>query len=534
MAAPMAEKLIRSLGGGRRKATVSASAEASDQASHLVATGENAPALTQDSCAASDPQFQKLVAVGDAARDAKKWAEAAIQYKAALALQPSAAGIWVQLGNMNKEAGASDAALASYQAAIKLAQELPGASPRRRVVLFSPVPPMKTGTANYFALILAELAATSIDRSQVRIAVDESYLPGPVAGLEIMGFPVVSYRQVPNVVLGNETRVYFLANNEFHAYCFASLSSSSRQEGGRIASVVHEPSCFMLMNYLSANRYHGFDDGQMIRAMHHQFGNKAEFILNARRSGDLPFDAEYLMSVQGETLARSDEIWTNSQFARRKLELESGTEASVTIRSSNHPVVPPAPPTELGAVEPKPEDVVRIGMFGWVAPSKRINPAILAFAWALQTRPAAERRRYELMVVGQLPPQQHYDPAGLVSARDIARQVKFTGFVGPERFDQLVETCDLILNLRFPSCGETSGTLERALSNGIPVVTTGYQAFAEMPASAQASPFWPREAAQLFGLFCRVMSGDLPRPVNAPRHADTSIAQLIYMNICAE
>lgn len=410
--------------------------------------------------------------------------------------------------------------------------EAPGR--QRRLILFSPVPPMKTGTADYFTMILAELAATGIDRSQVRIAVDESYLPGPVAGLEIMGFPVVSYRQVTNVVLANETRIYFLANNEFHTYCFASLSASSRLAGGRIISVIHEPSVFMLMNHVSANRHHSFDDGQMIRAMRHQFGDRAEYVLNARRSGYLPFEAEYLMSVQGVALERSDEIWTHSQFARRKLELESGSEGSATIRRSIHPVVPPAPPTALGAAEPKPDGVIRIGMFGWVAPSKRINPAILAFAWALQTRPAAERRRYELMVVGQLPERQHYDPAGLAQARDITQQVKFMGFVGPDRFDQLVETCDLILNLRFPSCGETSGTLERALSNGIPVVTTRYQAFAELPASAQVSPFWPREAAQLFGLFCRVMNGDLPRPVNAPRCADNSIAQLIYMNIRAE
>lgn len=119
MTAPMAEKLIRSLGGGRRKAT--GSIDASDQTSGLVATEGDAPAPTQDDSAASDPQFQKLVAAGDAARDAKQWAEAAIQYKAALALQPRVSAIWVQLGNMNKEAGNLDAALASYQAAIDLA-----------------------------------------------------------------------------------------------------------------------------------------------------------------------------------------------------------------------------------------------------------------------------------------------------------------------------------------------------------------------------------------------------------------------------
>lgn len=393
---------------------------------------------------------------------------------------------------------------------------------------------MKTGTADYIALVLAELAATGIDRSRVRIAIDERYLPGTVAGLEVMGFPVVSYRQVSNVVLRHETRVYFIANNEFHGYCLASLSSCSKQDGARVISVIHEPSCFMLMNHISANKLHGFDDGQMVAAMRDQFGDKAEYILQARRKGLLPFDAEFLMTVQGQTLARSDEIWTHSQFALRKLALEGESGKTPKIRASSHPIVPPVAHREHAVVASKPEGVVRIGMFGWVAPSKRVNPAILAFAWALQTQPAALRDRFELMVVGQLPPKENYDPAGLAEARGIADRVHFTGFVGPEQFDQLVETCDLILNLRFPSCGETSGTLERALSNGIPVITTGYQAFAELPASAQASPFWPREAAQLFGLFCRVMNGELPRAIAAPQHKRPSIAELIYTNLYAE
>lgn len=410
----------------------------------------------------------------------------------------------------------------------------PDAGSERHVVLFSPIPPMKTGTADYLALIMAELSATTIDRSRVTIAVDDRYLLHPLAGLEIMGFRVVSYRQIPNVVQPRETRIYFLANNEFHAYCLASLSASSKRDGGRIISVIHEPSCFMLMNHISANRLHGFDDGQMAAAMRHQFGDKADYILSARRKDLLPFDAEFLMSVQGLTLARSDEIWTHSQFARRKLELESAPNAAAPIRTSAHPAVPPVPHSVPRGAEPKADGVFRIGMFGWVGPSKRINPAILAFAWALQTQPAATRDRLELMVVGQLPPKDHYDPAGLAEARDIADRVRFTGFVGPEEFDQLVDTCDLILNLRFPSCGETSGTLERALANGIPVITTGYQAFAEMPASAQASPFWPREAAQLFGLFCRLFKGEVPPPIMAARQESQSIAELIFTDLCAE
>jgi glycosyltransferase involved in cell wall biosynthesis len=429
---------------------------------------------------------------------------------------------------MNRERELAD----SMAAANDLERPAPRA--KRRIILFSPIPPMKTGTADYLGLILAELAAAGVERDRLSIAIDESYLKQPLAGLEIFGFPVVSYRQVPNVVVGNETRIYFLANNEFHAYCQASLSVCTKHLGGRIISVIHEPSCFMLMHHISANRLYGFDLGQMVTAMRHQFGDKAQHLLEARRAGLLPFDAEFLISVQGLALSRSDEIWTHSRFARHKLALESKPGARPMIRVSRHPVVPPVHATAPCKVPPKPSGLYRIGMFGWVAPSKRIVPAIQAFAWALQTQPAARRDRFELMVVGQLPPKDHYDPVGVAEASGIADRVRFTGFVGPEEFDQLVGTCDLILNLRFPSCGETSGTLEHALSNGIPVITTGYQAFAELPASAQVSPFWPREAVQLFGLFQRVMRGERPRPVAAPQHKTDSIATLIYRNLFLE
>jgi len=393
---------------------------------------------------------------------------------------------------------------------------------------------MKTGTADYLGLILAELAAAGIDRDRLSVAIDESYLKQSLAGFEIFGFPVVSYRQIPNVVGSHETRIYFLANNEFHAYCQASLSVCTKHTGGRIISVIHEPSCFMLMNHISANRLYGFDDGQMVAAMRHQFGDKAQYMLEARRADLLPFDVEFLMSVQGLALSRSDEIWTHSRYARHKLALESMPGTRPMIRVSSHPLVPPLHDAAPCTIAPKPLGLYRIGMFGWVAPSKRIVPAIEAFALALQTQPATRRERFELMVVGQLPPKDHYDPVGAAEACGIADRVRFTGFVGSEEFDQLVGTCDLILNLRFPSCGETSGTLERALSNGIPVVTTGYQAFAELPASAQVSPFWPREAVQLFGLFQRVMRGERPRPIAAPQHKTDSIATLIYRNLCSE
>ena len=56
-----------------------------------------------------------IIKKADAARDAMQWSDAAILYQSAIDLQSDNPAIWVQLGNMNKEAGNHAAALEAYQ-----------------------------------------------------------------------------------------------------------------------------------------------------------------------------------------------------------------------------------------------------------------------------------------------------------------------------------------------------------------------------------------------------------------------------------
>ena len=405
----------------------------------------------------------------------------------------------------------------------------------RHVYLYSPIKPMRTGTADYFDLIITKLAACEIDRSCISIVVDDRFLDLLALTKEMLGFQIVSYHEVPNFVRANETRIFFLANNEFHTYCFESLSLSTKEDGGRIISVIHEPSCFMLMNNISSNKKNGFDDSQLFLTMKHQFGAKAESIVTNRRDGNLDFDVEYVISAQGIALEKSDEIWTHNFYSKLKLELEGNGSNYPNIVVSSHPAFVP------GAIKfPKSEIAVkrggayRIGMFGWVSQSKRVLSAIQAMALVLQTLPADSHLNFELIVVGKLPSKNVYDPVSYASSLGIGGQVRFFDYVSSGEFEDLMESCDLLLNLRFPSCGETSGTLERAVAGGIPVVTTAYQAFTELPSSGHVSPFWPREIVQLFLLFYRLFHNEAPS-LKAPKaeHA-VEIIDLIFDEIISE
>jgi hypothetical protein len=65
-------------------------------------------------------EFERFVELGDEARDGRSWALAVQHYKAALSLEPEAAGIHVQLGHSLKEAGDFDGAEAAYLRALEI------------------------------------------------------------------------------------------------------------------------------------------------------------------------------------------------------------------------------------------------------------------------------------------------------------------------------------------------------------------------------------------------------------------------------
>lgn len=67
----------------------------------------------------------RSIAAGDAARDRRDWAEAAVAYQRALKQQPDLAGIWVQYGNMLKEQQKFKEAEAAYLEAIRLVPDDP-------------------------------------------------------------------------------------------------------------------------------------------------------------------------------------------------------------------------------------------------------------------------------------------------------------------------------------------------------------------------------------------------------------------------
>ncbi len=115
-----------------------------------------------------------------------------------------------------------------------------------------------------------------------------------------------------------------------------------------------------------------------------------------------------------------------------------------------------------------------IGIFGFLKPYKRIPECLRAFRRLLREEPRAK-----MILVGEAHPD--FPIASLIHAHGLSENVCVLGFAAPEDFTGYMAACDIVLNLRYPTVGETSGTLLRALGLGKPVFVSDVGSFRELP-----------------------------------------------------
>ena len=124
-----------------------------------------------------------------------------------------------------------------------------------------------------------------------------------------------------------------------------------------------------------------------------------------------------------------------------------------------------------------PADALLVGVPGTIDPTK--EPALTLHAFAELSK---HRQDARLIFMGDWP--LNYGLGGLVQELGISDRVEFMGRVEPlARLEQALAACDIIINLRRPTIGETSGTALRALALGRALVVRDVGWFREIPAT---------------------------------------------------
>ena len=305
-----------------------------------------------------------------------------------------------------------------------------------KVAYYSPMPPERSGIADYSAYLLPAL------RERIGVEVVKRGRTGPARGTDLS--------------------LYHVGNNpDAHGWIVEAL----RKRRGVV--VLHD----FVLHHLVAGLTIGRRDGHgYLDAMEREGGVVGRLLGHGvldKRIPPLWESRPEDYHLAGEVLDLATGLIVHSHYVEDRARA-AGYEGPVWRI--------PHPAWEHAPVVPAPLDgAPLIGSFGNVNASKRIPQLLEAFARLRRDRPDAR-----LLLVGAVSPgfdlDRRLQRLGL-SGDGIAREA----YVEEERLWALMAACDVCVNLRSPTMGETSGSVIRQLSLGKPVVVSDVGWFAELP-----------------------------------------------------
>ncbi len=363
-----------------------------------------------------------------------------------------------------------------------------------RLAYFSPLPPARSGIADYSAELVPHLAG----HLELELFVDEG---ARVDESLAARFPVRGDRAFPALWESGryDAVLYHVGNNhEFHARIWTMLQ---RFPG---IVVLHEAMLHHLVRGMTLAR--GDLEGY-VEEMRYAYGRTGEGL--ARRSLDtgIPLDVwsyplfERVVDASLGLIVHNDCTCDRVRASRpetRIVKIPHHLSLRELDASSPAAVSPDTARAALGI----PPDAFVVASFGFITPAKRLDVALRAFARLRQKVPHAV-----YLLVGEVSP--HYDFAGILTS-DLAPGVTVVGRTELDRFLLYMLAADVTINLRYPSAGETSGTLIRLLGMGKPVIVSHTGAFGEIPDDCCAKIELDETEEELLAAVLRRLATDEP------------------------
>ena len=354
-----------------------------------------------------------------------------------------------------------------------------------RLAYFSPLPPQRSGIADYSAELLPHLA----EHLDLELFVDEGVRVDEAIRSR---FPVHADRAFPEMAERFDAVLYHLGNNpDYHARTWRTLV---RHPG---VVVLHEAMLHHLVRGMTLSRG---DSAGYVEEMRYAYGRTGHAL--ARRSLDtgIPLDV-WSYPLFERAVDASTALIVHNDFTRQRV-LASRPLARVSLVPHHlslgdvGPVDPQAARASLGI----PADAFVLASYGFITPAKRLEVSLRAFARLKKERPDAL-----YLLVGEVSP--HYDLAGFL-APELSDGVVLVGRTDLDEFLRYMVAADVAVNLRYPSAGETSGTLIRLLGMGKPVIVSNLAAFAEIPDGACAKVDLDETEEELLLAYLRQLAAD--------------------------
>lgn len=332
---------------------------------------------------------------------------------------------------------------------------------RPRVAMFTPLPSVQSGIAQYSAELLPLLGqALALD-----VYVD-GYQPSvAVANVSVRPARAFARAQARRPY---DAIIYQMGNSPAHAYM---LPLVARHPG---LLVLHDYVLHHLHVWLAVNRRQTADYQAEMAA---RYGAAGEDVARRTLRGQMPASVfDYPLSER--VVEASPLVAVHNAYAAELVRQRTGR-ADVAVIPMGVPLyrLPDreAARRRLGL----PPAVPVIASLGEMSPHKRLDVVLRALVRVRQRHPDVV-----YVVAGKESPGLNLDrQVWMLGLDDSVRRL---GYIAEASVPDLLAAADLIVNLRFPTAGETSASLMRILAAGQAVIVTRAGAMAELPADTVA------------------------------------------------
>ncbi len=325
-----------------------------------------------------------------------------------------------------------------------------------RIAWFSPLNPQPSGISDYSEELLPELAR----HAEIDVWVDPAWkgIPGDAPSFRVRPYTAASFPA------GEYDQVVFHVGNDYAAHRYM-LAALERHPG---VVVLHD---LVLMGYYAAWLDAGRRFPAFVEFLKRYYPGKARWIdaLLAHRPPFALWEDELALQLpmNEEVCGRATALIAHSRFVLDRLELPPALPRAVIPHHGHRPrqVDRGAVRRALGVAD---GELLAVSA-GYVTPGKR-------YATVLAALDELGRADLRYLIAGS-------DRDGLLGrlGAERRRNVLVRGFAPLGEMEGWIAAADIGVNLRHPTMGESSGSLLRMLSNGLPTLVSDTGAFAELP-----------------------------------------------------
>jgi len=334
-----------------------------------------------------------------------------------------------------------------------------------RFILFSPLLPKHNGIASYVAEQLPWLAR----HYAITVVIGNADPPpeGLPSSVDVLRF--FEYMRQPSE-FDAYPHVYHVGNNRDHGYMLPVLY----QRPGLV--VVHD----LNLHHLVDTQTLGYGDADAYAwALWLQYGRAGkrlgeQFVQRGWKGEEMPKE----LRLNRDILRSAGRVVVHSHYSAQRILAEYPDKPVRVIPHHVSPLVDRWKTQEREQAKQVlglPDDRPVVTSLGFITRAKQVHTALEAIA-ALKDEGVA----CFYVLAGAYRPYE-YDVMVDIRRLGLEEDVRVTGFLEEEDFFRYLTASDLVLNLRYPFGGETSGTLMRALGLGRCCVVVDIGTFSEIP-----------------------------------------------------